>query len=368
MVVGSPTVKKISMATSSIHIAVVKVTSESHNKRTTTLSYVRIDKTIDNSQFIDKSIAEARSFIEANYLSKVKQKMQKSMTPIREGVLNIEEHHTAEDLRIVGQKIEERFGIKTIQAYAHKDEGHYNVESGVWKPNFHGHMVFDWTNHQTGRTIKLSQDDMSEMQTIVAESLGMARGVKSTKIHIETSAFKAMKQQDDLKKIETLSKKAKKELKYIETGVEAERYLDMILEKGKNMAQNQLKLTQVYEHTRNELKDVTGSVNIKKSELSVVVQDVQNGNDELLRIEAMKKALEEKLRMAEKKVLEAEQKAAAAEERASQIEQISKNLETKTGLQSANLRHIERKTEEKREELNQIDTKIIQKQGPKMGR
>ena len=46
--------------------------------------------------------------------------MQRKATPIREGIVLIKPQHQAEDLIRLGQ---ERFGIKLIQAYTHKDEG-----------------------------------------------------------------------------------------------------------------------------------------------------------------------------------------------------------------------------------------------------
>ena len=47
----------------------------------------------------------------------------KKATPVREGVVLIKPQHQAEDLIRLGQKLQERFGIKLIQAYTHKDEG-----------------------------------------------------------------------------------------------------------------------------------------------------------------------------------------------------------------------------------------------------
>ena len=49
--------------------------------------------------------------------------MQRKATPIREGIVLINPQHQAEDLIRLGQKLQERFGIKLIQAYTHKDEG-----------------------------------------------------------------------------------------------------------------------------------------------------------------------------------------------------------------------------------------------------
>lgn len=186
------------MKQSSMHIKPVKPGSERHNNRERNLNYVREDLSHFNEKFSTTSISKARNFAEENCKTKTGRTMQKSATPIREGVLLIDEFHGIEDLKKIAQKLESRFGIKTIQGYTHKDEGHYDKITKEWKPNYHAHMVFDWTDHATGKSIKLSQDDMSEMQTIIADSLGLKRGVKSTKIHIDSKTFKSMKLEEEM--------------------------------------------------------------------------------------------------------------------------------------------------------------------------
>lgn len=189
------------MGKSSIHIRPVTSGSERHNNREKKLGYVREDLQHLNSSFKVQGIAETRKFIEENVKEKTGRKMQAKATPIREGVLLIDEQHTADDLKKLAGKIEERFGIKTIQGYCHKDEGHYDKISSEWKPNYHAHMVFDWTDHSTGKSIKMSREDMSELQTMVAEELGLERGQKSTKKHIEATRYKAIKEEQDLEKV-----------------------------------------------------------------------------------------------------------------------------------------------------------------------
>lgn len=83
----------------------------------------------------------------------------------------------------MADNLENKFGIHAIQGYIHKDEGHW-----------HAHLVFDWQNKETGRSIKLSKDDLSEMQTMVASDLGMERGVSSSVKHLTALEFKNQKQ------------------------------------------------------------------------------------------------------------------------------------------------------------------------------
>lgn len=188
---------------SSIHIQPVKFGSEQHNNREKKLDYVREDLSYLNSSFKIQNIDEAKVFAEKNCKEKTGRSMQVKATPIREGVLLIERYHTEKDLKKLAEKLEERFGIKTIQGYCHKDEGHYDKITNEWKPNYHAHMVFDWTDHVTGKSLKLNREDMAELQTIVAQELGLERGHSSNKEHLTALQFK---NQEEAKKLEVTEK------------------------------------------------------------------------------------------------------------------------------------------------------------------
>lgn len=182
---------------SSIHIRPVSIGSEGHNQRKRELNYVRADLSPNNSSFVLDSIAKTKVSIEQRYKESTGQKMQAKATPIREGVLLIGENHTSLDLIKLANKLKKEFGVKAFQGYVHKDEGYWNKETGEWKPNYHAHMVFDWTDEK-GKSIKLGREDMARMQTIVAKELGLERGQSSTKKHIESRAFKVEKLEEEI--------------------------------------------------------------------------------------------------------------------------------------------------------------------------
>ena len=188
------------MAKSSINIQPVKVGSEKHNQRLKSYDYVRSELSHLNTSYFKESISSAFSRIKQTYQLNTGQKMQKKATPIREGVVLIKENHTADDLVRLGQRLQKRFGIKLIQAYTHKDEGHW--EEGKWHPNLHGHMVFDWTD-EYGKSIKLNRYQMCDMQTLVAEELEMERGIPSDRTHLSAIAFKVQEEEKRLLKIKS---------------------------------------------------------------------------------------------------------------------------------------------------------------------
>ncbi len=86
--------------------------------------------------------------------------------------------------------------------FIHRDEGHYGIpgDNATWKPNFHAHIVWDWMNHDTGKSCKLDEKAMSEMQTVLAECLDMERGTSKEvtgKKHLERTDFIIAKQKQE---------------------------------------------------------------------------------------------------------------------------------------------------------------------------
>lgn len=173
----------------SINVQPVKGGSEQHNKRTKELDYVRKDLSHLNQYWESDTQANRLANIKALYQSKTGQKMQAKATPIREGVVVIQDSTTMADLHRLADAYRDRLGIEVFQIAIHRDEGHKG--SKEWKPNLHAHLVFDWTDHSTGKSVKLNRQKMAEMQTITAEVLGMERGKSSEKKHLTAQQYKA---------------------------------------------------------------------------------------------------------------------------------------------------------------------------------
>ena len=56
----------------------------------------------------------------------------------------------------------------------------------------HAHIIWDWIDHQTGKSFKLNADDMSQIQDMVAEALEMERGKRKEETgaeHLERNDF-----------------------------------------------------------------------------------------------------------------------------------------------------------------------------------
>lgn len=255
------------MAKSSIHFDVVKPSSTSHNERKQQLDYVDPGRASLNESWKDAEILDKEK--EIRRLCKVisGRKMQTNAEPIREAVINLESHHTMDDLKKVASKLQERIGVSCFQIHIHKDEGVYRTPEGqvitraknkwvgpggkvvknpekefptaVWHCNNHAHMIFDWQDKKTGRTIKLGKMDLSQAQTIVAESLGMQRGelkVNSNRERLDPIEYKRQQEELLLQQVQEQREKEAAKIKALEAHGET------ISKRGDVVAKNKLGL------------------------------------------------------------------------------------------------------------------------------
>ena len=237
------------MATkSSIHIKPCNIkSSEAHNRRTAEYMrnigesriYIVSEFSADNEQWINPDFGSPDLQMHYDNIKQmVKEKTGRAMqekererkgkngkiikvagcSPIREGVLLIKADTTLADVKKFGEECQRHWGITPLQIFLHKDEGHwlsgqpdaenkesFQVGEKWFKPNYHAHIVFDWMNHDTGKSQKLNDDDMMEMQTLASDILSMQRGQSKSetgKEHLERNDFIIEKQKAELQRID----------------------------------------------------------------------------------------------------------------------------------------------------------------------
>ena len=206
--------------------------SEAHNRRTAEYLanirkekfYIRTDLMAGNEAWVSPDFGEATLTDRYNQIAAmVKEKTGRAMqtkdrervnkktgkvtivrgsTPLKEGVVVIKDDTTMEQLRKFCEVCKQRWGITALQVFIHRDEGHYGIpgDNATWKPNLHAHIVWDWMNHDTGKSCKLDEKAMSEMQTVLAECLDMERGTSKEvtgKEHLERTDFIIAKQKQE---------------------------------------------------------------------------------------------------------------------------------------------------------------------------
>ena len=230
----------------SVHVKPCNIAqSERHNRRDTEYIksldpkklYVRLDLSKNNSSYVapemkgvtlQQHLESIRVMVkqktgrsmqekDVEYTDKNgKVRVRKGCSPIRECVVVINEDTRLKALLRFTRMVETRWGIKALQVHLHRDEGHYEIpgDDSTWKPNYHAHIIWDWMDHTTGKSIKLDADDMSAMQDMVAEALDMERGVKKSETgldHLERNDFILQKQEKEKKRLEEEKRKAQSE-------------------------------------------------------------------------------------------------------------------------------------------------------------
>lgn len=251
------------MATkSSIHIKPCNIASSgAHNRRTVEYMrnigeskiYVVSEFSGDNEQWINPDFGNSDLQVHYDNIKKmVKEKTGRAMqekererkgkngkiikvagcSPIREGVLLIKPDTTLVDVKKFSEECQRRWGITPLQIFLHKDEGHwlngqpdaedkesFQVGEKWFKPNYHAHIVFDWMNHDTGKSQKLNDNDMIEMQTLASDILSMQRGQSKSetgKEHLERNDFIIEKQKAELQRIDETKRRKEQQINLAE--------------------------------------------------------------------------------------------------------------------------------------------------------
>ena len=229
---------------SSFHSQKATKHSQEHMKRESKVTYLLIQECKDNEYKSYEDIEKYKKDAVKIYKEKIGQKMQSKAKEnlIKEAVLNIKKNTTIADIEKTFKNLNNKFGGHFILDLAiHKDEGvfldtNYDIEdleyssktltwrntkldidvtnevidyapnrnifyddkSKHWyldkqheqkadistlKPwmNYHAHVIYSNFDKEIGKTARLDRGNMRELQTIVAQSLGMSRGEEFSK-------------------------------------------------------------------------------------------------------------------------------------------------------------------------------------------
>ena len=306
------------MAKTSINIKPCLVTSSgAHNRRLAEYLanirkekiYIRTDLMAKNEAWVspelgDTSLEERNRQIAAMVKEKTGRAMQtkdrewankktgkvtvvRGSTPIKEGVVVIKEDTTMKQLQRFCEVCKERWGITPLQIFIHRDEGYYQIpnDKTTWKPNYHAHIVWDWMNHDTGKSCKLDKKDMSEMQTILAEMLDMERGTSKEQTgreHLERTDYIIAKQKQEAEKTMIAKEQAEAELKAVKGKLRTEKLKNSAAEVGttildgigsmigtskvKRQQQQIDDLVKENEHLHSEIKGLNKTINRERRE------------------------------------------------------------------------------------------------------
>lgn len=97
-----------------------------------------------------------------------------------EAVVNLDEKHTLADVKKVADFIQQKYHLQTCSIALHHDEGYKDKDSTV-KYNHHAHLCFLTMEHGISTMRKIRSKELRQMQSEVAQLLGMKRGKENSK-------------------------------------------------------------------------------------------------------------------------------------------------------------------------------------------
>ena len=261
----------------SINFKAAKSDSEAHNFRKKTFDYIRKDLTAKNEYWSEEKLSDRLHKIELYCKEKSGRKLQKNAMPIREAVVVIKEDTTLQDLHQLSKKLEEELQIRIFQIAIHKDEGHFDKEAKEWKPNYHAHLLADWQDLKTGKTLKHQSFHYSKMQDITAECLGMERGIEGSKGRLEAIEFKIQKKEQELLALD-------EKINYVKSELSSKKFEDLIVKESDFLGFKKIKTDQTLNNYEKAYKTYNIQLSKNKQELefkNTLILELQSKNVDL---------------------------------------------------------------------------------------
>ena len=198
------------MAKSSINFQKAKAHWEKHNARQDEPSYL-LPPEFRKQNYFWRAELSPQEIFKAEHSKCSKGKRPRFENSHWEAVLNLNANHTEKDVERVVQHIAKTLNIIPVAIAIHRDEGQVN-ERGHRVYNYHAHLNFITVKdgRQNWRNEYIKPQTLRQLQTDVAELLGMERGKDKRETQVERLDHKQFKAAAKAK--EAQSKAQRKEL------------------------------------------------------------------------------------------------------------------------------------------------------------
>lgn len=112
-----------------------------------------------------------------------------------EAVINLNENHSLADVKKVADFIQQKYKLQTCSIAIHHDEG-YKDKNDTVKYNNHAHLCFLTMENGISTMRKIRSKELRQMQTEVAQLLGMERGqVNSQAVRLDHKQYRKTKRE-----------------------------------------------------------------------------------------------------------------------------------------------------------------------------
>lgn len=162
------------MAKASINFAKSSTGSFAHNDRTISPKYLIDDPKLNQvSCSADQAQAKWQELFRKAKMAYEKTYGQKFQTRFAnthwEAVVNLNAHHTLDDVKKLADVIKQETGFTTLQISIHRDEGHV-TDNGKKEKNYHAHINFFTCDQKTGQQLYRRSVSKSERERIRKEN------------------------------------------------------------------------------------------------------------------------------------------------------------------------------------------------------
>lgn len=175
----------LSMTISSIHFQKAEVEfAEKHNFRT---------EKKEPEYLLEKQYRKTNEYLKLNDPKELYQEQLKLRTQNHargfapklkdvywEAVVNLDEKHSLDDVKKVADFIQQKYHLQTCSIAVHHDEG-YKDKDGTVKYNHHAHLCFLTMDKGISTMRKIRSKELRQMQSEVAQILGLERGKENSK-------------------------------------------------------------------------------------------------------------------------------------------------------------------------------------------
>ena len=233
-------------------------------------------------------------------------------SPIREGLCQSRKTPNLKISKPIEEWAQEK-RLDVIRIDLHHDEGYKDEETNNIKYNRHAHIVFDWLDHTTGKTRKLNENDMRELQDVVANALGMERGESKAKTGAEHRDVEQQRIYADQQRIKAA------EQKMLDIKKDLADANNLICPKSYNWEddQEEFELKEMVEYFQEDIEEAKNEALDAQKQLSERQIELENTNLSLSKAQkellAINSTLEEQKRLISQKNAEIEELKALAE-------------------------------------------------------
>ena len=219
-----------------------------------------------------------------------KQKTISGWSPIREGVIPIKADTQISDFAKINNWLIAK-GIHPVRIDLHHDEG-YQDSDGKRKYNHHAHIVMDYLDHNTGKTVKLTKEDIEELQGVVADALGMERGEKKAVTgarHLNPAEYRQEEAERKAKEAQNKTSEAVSRYNTIISQVKEKEAIldDLTKEINQNEYTSELQ-AEDFRRTRENLDQLEEQVKDRQNELNELKKIIAKERQQLMIIESSK--------------------------------------------------------------------------------